>query len=83
MIIEVCGPGCPKCHATRDNARKALQELGLKEGEDALVTEVKDLKLMAARGVMFTPALIIDGVKVCEGGIPTPQEIRKWIEERK
>ena len=80
MIIEVCGPGCPRCHATKDNVGKALQELGLKEGEDVAVTEIKDAKLMAARGVMLTPAVIIDGVKVCEGRIPSPQEVRKWIE---
>ena len=83
MIIEVCGPGCPKCHATKTNVLKALQELGLKDGEDALVTEVKDLKMITVRGVFMTPAVIIDAVKVCEGRIPKPDEIRKWIEERR
>ena len=83
MIIEVCGTGCPKCQATKANARKALDELGLKQGEDALVTEVKDLKLMAARGVLFTPAVVIDGVKMAEGKIPEVKEIKKWIEERR
>ena len=82
MIIEVCGPGCPRCHATTDNVGKALQELGLKDGEDVLVSPIKDPKLIATRGVMLTPAVIIDGVKVSEGKIPNPQEIRKWIEER-
>jgi len=83
MMIEVCGPGCPRCQATKTNVRKALQELGLKEGEDALVAEVKDLKMISARGVFMTPAVIIDAVKVCEGRIPTPEEIKKWIEEKK
>jgi len=82
MIIEVCGAGCPRCHATKDNAGKALQELGLKEGEDVAVTEIKDAKLMAARGVMLTPAVVIDGVKVCEGRIPSIEEIQKWIKEK-
>jgi len=45
--------------------------------------EIKDPKMMAARGVFMTPAVVIDGVKICEGRIPSPQEIRKWIEERK
>ena len=82
MIIEVCGPGCPRCQATKDNVGKALQELGLKDGEDVLVSPIKDPRLMATRGVMLTPAVIIDGVKVVEGRIPNPQEIRKWIEEK-
>ena len=81
MIIEVCGLGCARCHATKDNVVKALQELGLKEGEDAAVTEVKDPRLMAARGVMLTPAVVIDGMKVCEGRVPSPQEVTKWVEE--
>jgi galactitol-specific phosphotransferase system IIB component len=82
MIIEVCGKGCPKCHATKENIGKALQELNLKEGEDAAVTEVKDPKMMAARGVMMTPAVIIDGVKVSEGKTPDVQDVKKWIEQR-
>ncbi|MFC1936977.1 thioredoxin family protein [Chloroflexota bacterium] len=83
MLIEVCGPGCPRCHATKDNVGKALKELGLKEGEDVSVTHIKDLKLMMERGVMFTPAVIIDGVKVAEGKIPEVTEIKKWVEEGK
>ncbi len=83
MMIEVCGPGCPKCHATADNIRKALKELGLKEGEDVALTEIKDPKMMAARGVFMTPGVIIDGVKVSEGKIPTPEEARGWIEKRR
>jgi len=83
MIIEVCGPGCPRCHATKDNVGKALQELNLKEGEEVAVTHIKDPKMIAARGVMMTPAVIIDGEKVSEGRIPNAEEIRKWIKERK
>ena len=83
MIIEVCGPGCARCHATKDNVVKALKEMGLKEGEDALVSEIKDPRLMSARGVMLTPAIVIDGVKVCEGRIPDLKEVKRWIEERK
>jgi len=83
MMIEVCGPGCPRCHAAKENIRKVLKEMELKEGEEAQVIEIKDIKQISARGVIMTPAVVIDGVKVCEGRIPSPQEIRKWIEERK
>jgi len=83
MIIEVCGSGCARCHATKDNVVKALKEMGFREGEDALVSEIKDPKLMSARGVMLTPAVLIDGIKVCEGRIPDLKEVKKWIEARK
>jgi len=83
MIIEVCGPGCPRCQATEKNTLQALKELGMELGKEAQVIEIKDIKEISARGVILTPAVLIDGVKVCEGRIPSPQDIRKWIEEKK
>jgi len=83
MIIEVCGPGCPRCQASEKNVLQALKELEMKLGEDAQVVEIKDIKQISARGVIMTPALVIDGVKLCEGRIPNRQEVRKWIQERR
>jgi small redox-active disulfide protein 2 len=83
MIIEVCGPGCPRCQATEKNVVQALKELGMELGEEAQVIEIKDIKQISARGVIITPAVLINGVKVCEGRIPNAQEVRKWIEDRK
>jgi small redox-active disulfide protein 2 len=82
MIIEVCGTGCAKCHTVVDNVHKTVKEMGLKEGEDVLVNEVKDPLQFATRGVLFTPALLIDNVKLAEGKIPDVKEIKKWIEAR-
>ena len=83
MIIEVCGPGCPRCQATEKNVVQALKELGMELGDEAQVVEIKDVKQISARGVIMTPGVVIDGVKVSEGRTPSPQEVRKWIEERK
>ena len=83
MIIEDCGPGCPRCQATEKNSIQSLKELGMKMGEDAMVTEIKDVKQISAREVIITPAVVIDGVKVCEGRIPSAEEMKKWIKERK
>ncbi|GAI51177.1 unnamed protein product [marine sediment metagenome] len=79
MIIEVCGPGCPRCRATEKNVLQVLKELEMELGDEAQVIEIKDIKQISARGVIMTPAVIIDGVKICEGRIPSPQEVRKWI----
>ncbi|MBL7125350.1 MAG: thioredoxin family protein [Dehalococcoidales bacterium] len=83
MMIEVCGPGCPRCQATGKNVLQALKELGMELGEEAMVVEIKDIKQIGDRGVIMTPAVVIDGVKVCEGRIPNPQEVREWLEERR
>ena len=61
---------------------QVLKELGMELGDDAMVIEVKDIKQISARGVVMTPAVVIDGVKAFEGKIPSPEEVKKWIEEK-
>jgi len=79
MIIEVCGPGCPRCHATMENVQKVVKELRLEQ--EVEVAEVKDIMAISTKGVFLTPGVVINGIKVSEGRIPSPQEVRKWIEE--
>jgi len=79
VIIEICGPGCPKCHATMENVQKVVKELRLEQ--EVEVAEVKDIMAISAKGVFLTPGVVINGVKVSEGRIPSPQEVRKWIGE--
>jgi len=75
MRIEVLGMGCPKCKATVVNAQKAVAELGIQ----AEVVKVEDLMEIASRGVMMTPALVIDGQVKVVGKVPTADEIKKWL----
>jgi len=76
MKIEILGPGCYRCVETEANVRKALEGLGLK----ADVRHITDPREFARRGVMFTPAVIIDGEIKSSGRIPKVEEIRSWIE---
>lgn len=80
MIIEILGTGCPKCRAIKENVKKAVKELGL--GQKAEVREVKDIMAITNKGVMLTPGLIIDGTKVSEGRVPSPEEVKGLIKER-
>ena len=75
MKIEVLGPGCPKCMSTEQNVRKALDELNVQ----AEVAKVTDINEMIGRGVMWTPALIIDGKLVLQGKIPTVDQVKQLI----
>jgi len=81
MKIEICGPGCAKCHATTKNVQKMVKELGLEK--EVEVAEIEDIMAIVTKGVLLTPGIIIDGVKVSEGRIPRPEEIAGWIKERK
>jgi small redox-active disulfide protein 2 len=57
MKIEVLGPGCPKCRTLAENAKSAADKLGV-EYELCKVTDISEIM---QRGVVFTPALAIDG----------------------
>ena len=75
MKIEVLGTGCAKCRATEKNVRKAVEELGIQ----ADVVKVEDLQDIIDRGVMMTPAVVIDGEVKISGHQPTVEEIKKIL----
>jgi len=75
MKIEVLGTGCPKCMSTEQNVKKALSELALQ----ADVEKVTDIQQIIRRGVLSTPALVIDGRLVMQGRIPTVQQLKELI----
>jgi small redox-active disulfide protein 2 len=78
MKIEVLGTGCPKCMNTEQNVRKALAELSLQ----AEVEKVTDIQQIIQRGVLSTPALVIDGRLVMQGRIPTVEQLKELIRAR-
>ncbi len=75
MKIEVLGSGCPKCMSVEQNVRKALAELAV----EADVVKVTDIQQIIQRGVMSTPALVIDGKLVLEGKNPTVQQLKQLL----
>lgn len=69
--------GCLRCKQLEANARKAVEEAKKK----AEIVKVTDINEIIARGVMATPAIVIDGkLKAC-GRIPEVEEIKKWLEK--
>ena len=77
MIIEILGPGCTKCNTLTDNTRAAVQRLGLK---DCTIAKVKDFNEIAKRGVLITPALVVDGDVKLIGKVASPEEIAKFLQ---
>lgn len=75
MKIEVVGPGCSRCIKTEQNVKEAVQQLGIQ----AEITHVYDVSEFAKRGVMFTPAVIVDGQVKVSGKIPSVDEIKKFL----
>ena len=73
--IEVLGPGCNNCVRLEKNTRDAIAATGI----DAEVTKVTDYAEIMAYGIMSTPGLVIDGVVVSYGRIPSAEDIAGWL----
>jgi small redox-active disulfide protein 2 len=74
-LIQVLGPGCPKCEKLKKNAEDAVKLAGI----EALVENITDINVIISFGVMMTPALAIDGEVKVVGNVPIAQEIAKLL----
>jgi small redox-active disulfide protein 2 len=79
MKIEILGPGCPRCHETHRNILNAAAELGL----DADIQYITDIAEIAARGIMQTPVVMINGKVVTVGKVPNPRQAKDLLLEYK
>lgn len=69
--IEILGTGCKKCHQLEANAREAVAAHNLA----AEIVHITDMMQIVERGVMATPALVVNDEVVSQGKILTPDEI--------
>lgn len=75
MRIEILGTGCAKCHTLEANARSAADQLGL----EYELFKVSSIDEITDRGVMMTPALVVDGVIKLQGHAAPPESIREIL----
>lgn len=73
--VEVLGTGCKKCQQLEANAKEAIAALNL----DAEVVHIKDPMQIAERGVMKTPALVVNDTLVSQGQVVTPEQIKTYL----
>jgi small redox-active disulfide protein 2 len=74
-VIEVLGPGCNNCKRVEAAAHEAVAMTGI-EAEIVHVTDYADI---AAKGVMNTPGVIIDGRIMSTGRVPSAKDIAGWL----
>lgn len=77
MEIIVFGTGCLKCEELEQNCKDIIHELGI----DAQLVKISDTEEMFARGVLMTPALMINGKLLVSGKVPTRSTLRSWIQK--
>ena len=75
MIIQVMGPGCPKCAKAEKIVRQAVADAGV----EAEVVKVSDLQEIASLGVFSTPAVAVDGKVRVAGKVPSKKEVLGWL----
>ncbi|MCJ7442192.1 MAG: MTH895/ArsE family thioredoxin-like protein [Thermoanaerobaculaceae bacterium] len=75
MKIQIAGPGCPRCEVTERNVFNACAALNLA----ADISHVRDVKQLAALGVVLTPAVLVDGKVVVSGRVPTVAELKQIL----
>lgn len=73
--IEVLGTGCQKCQQLEANAKEAIASLNM----EAEVLHITEPIKIAERGVMKTPALVINDVVVSQGKVATPEQIKTHL----
>ena len=74
-VIEVLGPGCPRCHETHRVVQHVVDEAKL----GCVVQKSTSIDRMVELGVLGTPAVAFDGHVVLSGHVPKPEEVRKLL----
>lgn len=73
--IKVLGAGCKSCHEQYENAKKAVENLGL----NVKVEYITDMEKVMSYGVMSMPALLVNDKIVSVGKVLKPKEIEKLL----
>jgi small redox-active disulfide protein 2 len=75
MRIEILGPGCANCDKLAENAKQAVAGLDV----EAEIVHVTDIAEITGRGVLMTPALVVDGEVKSSGRVLNPAQIRALL----
>ena len=76
--IKVLGAGCKSCHEQYENAKKAVQEMGL----SVEVEYITDMQQVMAYGVMSMPAIVVNEKVVSMGKVLKAEEVKKMLQKQ-
>ena len=73
--IQILGTGCAKCNQLAESTKQAAEACGIA----CEIEKVTDITRFADFGVLFTPALVVDGKLKVAGKVPSIEEIKKLL----
>ena len=77
MTVQILGTGCAKCKTLADNARKAVDEMGI----DAEVEKIEDIKEIMKFKILMTPGIALDGEVKAAGRVLSVEDIKRLLEK--
>ena len=73
--IKILGAGCKSCHEQYENAKAAVQAMGL----NAAVEYITDMEKVMAYGVMSMPAIVVNEKVVSMGKVLKAADVEKLL----
>jgi small redox-active disulfide protein 2 len=75
LDIKILGPGCANCKRLEMLVRKVVVNNGL----EAEIEKVTDFQEITKYPILSTPGLVLNGIVLSSGRIPTEAEITEWM----
>jgi small redox-active disulfide protein 2 len=75
LTIKILGTGCANCKTTY----QLFEKVAATRGMPIRLEKVEDLQAIMGYGVMSTPGVVIDEKVVHTGGIPSRDQIERWL----
>ncbi len=75
MKVEVLGTGCANCQ----NTVALIESVAKEKGVPLDLRKVEDIKDNMSYDVAATPGVVVDGMVVHAGGVPTRQRVEQWL----
>lgn len=73
--IEILGTGCPTCVKLEKLTDQAAKEMGIEYN----IEKVTEIDKIIDYGVMYTPALVVDGEVKSTGKLPSLDKLKELI----
>ena len=73
--IKVLDTGCANCK----NTITLVEAVARERGVEIQLEKVEDLPTIMGYGIMSTPGVVIDGLVVHAGGVPSRQKVEGWL----